>query len=467
MVFASGIFLFMFLPVAIVGYWLLRKQKIWIKNLFLLIMSMGFYLECGIKEFILLMLSVVVNYVAARLIVMCKDKKIRKIIFICSITYNVGMLFVFKYLVFVTTQMSHFIQQPQFIRSIALPLGISFYTFQAMSYVIDVYRDPKLIETNILNVALYISFFPQLVAGPIVRWETIKDDIKNRNYDYRGVFRFVIGLGKKVLIANQMAVLADKAFDLLAQNELTAQFAWIGAVGYMLQIYFDFSGYSDMAIGLGAVFGFRFPENFNYPYMSGSVTEFWRRWHISLSSWFRDYVYIPLGGNRCSKSRMYFNLFIVWVLTGVWHGANYTFWLWGLLYFLFLVLEKTTGIFRNSKAVAGVGHIYTLMVVLLLWILFRADSVSDAARYIKIMFTGGATSVYAIGVTKLYIKNYIGYIAIAIIGCFPWMKILGEKVLVNKKIRNIIIQVFMIIVFILACCATIDSNYNPFIYFNF
>ena len=284
-----------------------------------------------------------------------------------------------------------------------------------------------------------------------------------------GLTRFTIGLSKKVLIANQMAVLADKAFELLGQNELSVGFAWIGAVGYMLQIYFDFSGYSDMAIGLGAIFGFKFPENFNYPYISESITEFWRRWHISLSSWFRDYVYIPLGGNRCSRPRMFFNLFVVWMLTGIWHGANYTFWLWGFCYFIFLIIEKQLNLYDRKKNIIIVilRHAYTLLVVLLLWVLFRADNISDAVNYIGIMFTGGASSSYALGVTKLYIKNYIGYIIIAIVGCMPWLKVLNNKMLFNEKAKSVITQVGVVILFILACCVTVDSNYNPFIYFNF
>lgn len=471
MVFASGIFLFMFLPVTLIGYWLLRNKSVQTRNLFLLIMSIGFYLESGWKELILLLMSVIVNYIMAFLIAKYNETKLKKVFFIITLIYNIGMLFVFKYLIFVSSQIGQLIPQVKLSMSIALPLGISFYTFQAMSYVIDVYREADMVEHNILNVALYISFFPQLVAGPIVRWDSIRDNLRNpqkggMNY---GLTRFTIGLSKKVLIANQMAVLADKAFELLGQNELSVGFAWIGAVGYMLQIYFDFSGYSDMAIGLGAIFGFKFPENFNYPYISESITEFWRRWHISLSSWFRDYVYIPLGGNRCSRPRMFFNLFVVWMLTGIWHGANYTFWLWGFCYFIFLIIEKQLNLYDRKKNIIIVilRHAYTLLVVLLLWVLFRADNISDAVNYIGIMFTGGASSSYALGVTKLYIKNYIGYIIIAIVGCMPWLKVLNNKMSFNEKAKSVITQVGVVILFILACCVTVDSNYNPFIYFNF
>lgn len=349
MVFASGIFLFIFLPVTFIGNWLLRNKSTWIKNSFLLLMSMFFYLESGILQFCLLLLSIVINYSFARLMSNVHQKnnmKIKKIIFILAVIYNVSVLFIFKYLKFLLGEVGGLFGWgvPEIISRITLPLGISFYTFQALSYVIDVYRDNNLVEKKLVNVALYISFFPQLVAGPIVRWDQIRNDLNKHDRIgtwNEGFRRFSIGLGKKVIIANHMALFADKAFMLLDEQNLTTGFAWIGAIAYTLQIYFDFSGYSDMAIGLGAMFGFEFPENFNYPYISKSITEFWRRWHISLSSWFRDYVYIPLGGNRCKKTRMIFNLFVVWLLTGIWHGANYTFWLWGILYYLFLVMEKT------------------------------------------------------------------------------------------------------------------------------
>lgn len=336
-------------------------------------------------------------------------------------------------------------------------------------------------EKKLVNVALYISFFPQLVAGPIVRWDQIRKDL-NKNIRLGkwnvGFRRFAIGLGKKVILANHMALFADKAFSLLDENNLTTGFAWLGAIAYTFQIYFDFSGYSDMAIGLGAMFGFDFPENFNYPYISKNITEFWRRWHISLSSWFRDYVYIPLGGNRCNKARMFFNLFTVWLLTGVWHGANYTFWLWGILYFLFLMIEK---LLQNREGMSKkenrymqkfcgiLKHIYTMLIVILLWVIFRADSLMQAWEYISCMFGKTSDSVYAIGVTKLYFRNFIGYGMIAIVGCTPWMiKIKQQmKKAIDEKHQNRLDDIWTILIFVLACCIAVDSNYNPFIYFNF
>lgn len=282
--------------------------------------------------------------------------------------------------------------------------------------------------------------------------------------------RFVIGLGKKVIIANQMAIFADKAFTLQTNGNLTTGFAWIGAVAYMLQIYYDFSGYSDMAIGLGRIFGFRIPENFNYPYISSNITDFWRRWHISLSSWFRDYVYIPMGGNRCSKGRMLFNLFVVWGLTGIWHGANYTFWLWGLCYFVLLMAEKLVGSklpdFPLKKCI---GHLYTMLSVTILWVVFKAHSVSTAIGYISIMFgRTSADSAYAIGVTKLYFNNVIGFGIIAIIGCAPWKNVIEElKCRVSMRFFGIMRTVWILAIFVIACSMALDGDYNPFVYFNF
>ena len=480
MVFASGIFLFIFLPVTIAGNWILRNQKTWLKNAFLLIMSAAFYLECGVEQFLLLIASIVVNYSFALLINAAHTKKqlkIKKGFLIINIIYNIGALFAFKYLSFVLGEISFlFGDKLTNSFSVALPLGISFYTFQALSYVVDVYRDNSKVEKNIINVSLYIMFFPQLVAGPIVRWDSIRTELtmkKRRGYWNEGIERFTIGLAKKVIIANQMAVFADKAFTLLDEGNLTIGFAWLGAIAYTLQIYYDFSGYSDMAIGLGKMFGFNFPDNFNYPYISKSITEFWRRWHISLSSWFRDYVYIPLGGNRCSKGRMFFNLFVVWMLTGIWHGANYTFWLWGVLYFVFLMLEKafinTSNKDESNVIISILKHFYTMVVVVVLWVVFRSDSIGQAVNYIIHMVRNMevADTSFATGVTELYFRNFIGYGTLAIIGCTPWYTRLKEYINKQTNKASAICQIWIVLVFVLACCVTIDSDYNPFIYFNF
>lgn len=475
MVFSSGLFLFIFLPLVLGGYWLLRKRDNKIKNLFLLMMSFFFYLKTGIYPFLLLVFSIIMNYIFA--IKMVHNKEWKKAIFILAIGFNVGILFVFKYFGFIYGELANvFASSQDTFFKIILPLGISFYTFQAISYLCDVYRDESLLESSLLNVATYISFFPQLVAGPIVRWDKIRDNINgHRECDLDGgLKRFAIGLGKKVIIANQMAIFADKAFALCETNELSMGMAWLGAIAYTLQIYFDFSGYSDMAIGLGRIFGFTFPENFNYPYISKSITEFWRRWHMSLSSWFKDYVYIPLGGNRYGNIRKTFNLLVVWSLTGIWHGANYTFWLWGFLYFCFLIIEKNVNInifehqyITHVKNV--MSHMYTLLVVILLWVIFRADTVTQAMSYIRCMFIPLESSLYADAYFNMYFKNFLGYGIVAIIGATPWTsavkKFLSENVsaIFEKRLSD----AYILGIFILACCVTVDSNYNPFIYFNF
>ena len=344
MLFSSSVFLFLFLPLVLIIYYLALRRWRQGQNVFLLLASLGFY-AWGEPWFVLVMIaSILANYGFGLWVDACKraGRSCRAPI-VAAVTANLGILFVFKYLTFtlgiLNSLGAHFV-----IPGIELPIGISFFTFQALSYVLDVHRGRGQVQKSPLKVGLYISFFPQLIAGPIVKYETVADQIDNRQESWAdfsaGCARFIAGLGKKVLIANQVAVVADRAFN-LGNGELSASFAWLGAICYTLQIYYDFSGYSDMAIGLGKMFGFHFLENFNYPYISKSITEFWRRWHISLSACFRDYVYFPLGGSRVSSKWKHIrNLFVVWLLTGVWHGANWTFIVWGLLYFVLLVLEK-------------------------------------------------------------------------------------------------------------------------------
>jgi alginate O-acetyltransferase complex protein AlgI len=350
------------------------------------------------------------------------------------------------------------------VPDIALPIGISFFMFQALSYVIDVYREKGEVQKNILNVALYISFFPQLIAGPIVRYETIADQIKNRKETLDdfidGVCRFIIGLGKKVLIANTLALVADSAF---AQPNISVAFAWVGALAYTFQIFYDFAGYSDMALGLGKMFGFHFLENFNYPYISKSISEFWRRWHISLGSWFRDYVYFPLGGSRVdSKARLVFNLFAVRFLTGVWHGANWTFILWGLMYFVLIALEKLTGFDKKLKFF---GHIYTLFFVIIGWVLFRASDITHAIEYLRAMFGLAGNALYN-GISVFELTDNKFFFIAGLLFSFPiapWLK----KKLGNSIISNIIYPILMTAVFIISVSYIVKGSYNPFIYFNF
>jgi alginate O-acetyltransferase complex protein AlgI len=323
------------------------------RNIVLLLASLFFY-GWGEPVFVFLMiLSIIVNWAFGLMVdgMAKKGNKLgMKLGMILSVVYNLGLMFVFKYLTFVTKNISFLLHNDSIVVNIALPIGISFFTFQLMSYVFDVYYGTAKVQKNLLYVGLYVSMFPQLIAGPIVRYETVADEIVNRVENRKdfaeGFGRFVVGLGKKILISNYVGKIADIAFA--TEGGMSVAMAWLGAIAYTLQIYFDFSGYSDMAIGLGRMFGFHFLENFNFPYVSKSITEFWRRWHITLSTWFRDYVYIPLGGNRVSKGRHIWNIFVVWFLTGVWHGANWTFICWGLLYFVLLMFEKLTGFHKKN-----------------------------------------------------------------------------------------------------------------------
>ena len=392
MLFSTSIFIFAFLPCVLLGYYgLFRKSRKW-QNIFLTVASLFFY-AWGEPWFVLVMVgSILCNWAFALLLDTRREKA--RLIIALSLLVNLGIIFIFKYLTFTLENINGIIGGGIKIPIINLPIGISFFTFQAMSYVFDVNRGHGKAQRNPLDVALYISLFPQLIAGPIVRYETIAEQIHNRREtldDFSaGVCRFIVGLAKKVLLANTLAVVADAAF---AADARSASFAWLGLLAYTFQIYYDFSGYSDMAIGLGRMFGFKFLENFDYPYISRSITEFWRRWHISLGTWFRDYLYFPLGGSRVkSKRRLVFNLFVVWLLTGIWHGANWTFILWGLMYFVLIALEKLTGldkILTKNRVLSALGHCYTLFFVMMGWALFRAPSVSEASQYITHLFMGG------------------------------------------------------------------------------
>ena len=332
-----------------------------------------------------------------------------------------------------------------------------------MSYVIDVYKKKVEVQRNLFNLGLYISLFPQLIAGPIVRYETIAKEIENRNENYddfaEGTVRFIQGLAKKVIIANQVALIADAAFE-TPINELSTAFAWLGAMAYTLQIYFDFSGYSDMAIGLGRMFGFHFLENFNYPYMANSITDFWRRWHISLSSWFRDYVYFPLGGSRVdSKARHIFNLFVVWLLTGIWHGANWTFIAWGLFFFVLLVIEKQTGLDKKN---AWWGHIYTMFFVIIAWVLFRATNISSASSYLSIMFCYISNPKFNI---RSFSKLSLLAFGLGILFSFSFNKVFDKYK--ETKTYSFIQCASITLLFYISILLIIRGGYNPFIYFNF
>ena len=472
MLFSSTTFLYLFLPIVLFFNFIVFKKSRLLQNIFLLFASLFFY-AWGEPKFVLVMIaSIVVNWFFGLIISKKRDvKTISKLIIAFDVAFNLSLLFVFKYLTFVGNVFNDITGINLTIPSIALPIGISFFTFQAMSYVIDVYRQKGEVQTNILYVGLYISFFPQLIAGPIVRYETIADEIKNRKETvddfFNGFARFVVGLSKKVLLANSFAILADQAFDSAKNGDsISVMFSWLGAIAYTLQIFFDFSGYSDMAIGLGRMFGFHFLENFDYPYISTSITEFWRRWHMSLGTWFRDYLYIPLGGSHCGKARNIFNLFVVWALTGIWHGANFTFLAWGLMYFVLLVIEKLTGIHnKNGKVINAFKWFYTILFVVLGWVLFRANSISDAIVYLKSMF-GLNGNVFSDGMFTGWFTQNLILLVIGIVLCTPIFKVLSEKTK-NSNVVGFVKSGALIGLFVLSVASLVSSSYNPFIYFNF
>ena len=461
MVFSTPIFLFIFLPIVLVLNYIIPKKYIAAKNTALLIASLLFYAWGEPKNVLLMLLSIAVNYACGLLLgKFDSDEKKRKIVLWVSVAFNLGLLFFFKYFNFVTGG-----RFPE----IALPIGISFFTFQIMSYTIDVYRRSVEPQKSLLKLALYISLFPQLIAGPIVRYIDVEKQLTYRECTAektaRGMIRFSMGLAKKVIVSNTVAAICDGIFA--STNTVPAFTAWVGVICYALQIYFDFSGYSDMAIGMGHMLGFDFLENFNYPYVSCSVQEFWRRWHISLSSWFRDYLYIPLGGNRRGKVRTYINLVIVFACTGLWHGASFSFIVWGLWHGLFLVIERLGFKKVLDKLPKFVGWIYTMLVVLVGWVFFRADTLSAAMKYLGEMFsfTGGLSN----GMAQFDNLSFIITVS-AIVLCTPvyqFFKGKLEKSENGKKAAFVIGAVLATGLFILSVIFLTGSGYNPFIYFRF
>lgn len=464
MVFSSTVFLFLFLPFTLLIYY----NPVWkgrqFRNYFLLLASLLFY-AYGEPLFVFLMiLAIGAGWFIGMQIGRSEAGQQKKRWLVLGCTGLIAMLFVFKYLTFCSQQLGVLLQKDMSSINIALPIGISFFTFQLLSYLFDIYYGKAEPQKNIFNTGLYIALFPQLIAGPIVRYDWIEKQIMERQESLEdvaeGMLRFIYGLGKKVLIADYMAQVADNIFG--AGVAMSVGTAWLGAVAYTLQIYFDFSGYSDMAIGLGRMFGFRFPENFNYPYIAGSVTDFWRRWHISLSSWFRDYVYIPLGGNRCSKRRWLWNLFVVWALTGIWHGANWTFLCWGLWYFLLLIFEKQTGF---AEKIGRFSHVYALLAVIFGWVIFRSDSIGQAIWYMGMMLGIGSAGIVDNNFSYYLTGSWMVF-AYAMLLSAPIVPFVLEKVYRFSWGRNAE-ALFGVAVFLLAVLKCISSSYNPFIYFNF
>ena len=518
MVFSSTFFLFLFLPLTLVGYYLIRRE---LRNAFLLLMSLIFY-GIGEPSFVFVMMaSILVNYLLGLAIGASQNAVVplRRFLLVLAVGANLSLLFYYKYFDFAVGILNRLFGVSIPLRHIALPIGISFFTFQGMSYVLDVYLKKTSAQKNPIHVALYIALFPQLIAGPIVRYTEISREIKDRKETMEdfasGVTRFSFGLAKKAVLANTFALLADQTFA-TAPEELGAGLAWLGALAYTLQIYFDFSGYSDMAIGLGRMFGFHFQENFRYPYTATSVREFWRRWHISLSSWFRDYVYIPLGGSR--KGNVYLHLLLVFFLTGLWHGADWKFVLWGMWHGCFLILERWKNFGQqqwgrkksvlqgyerdsvlqqhqseNNAATQGQpdlkqkkwdwlrsfgGWVYTMLIVVFGWVLFRAEDLSYALRYIGAMFGRGSD------LAQSFVYTLQDYGVIFLVGIFcvapilPFLQNFLEKHMVSddtKSFKGIfsmqmfpIIQILVcVIVLLLGIAYTVAGTYNPFIYFNF
>lgn len=475
MLFSSIVFVLYFLPIVLVLYYLFSFSRL-LQNILLFVASIIFYSWGEPKFAILMCVSILLNTLFGYLVDKFRHKeKISKVILVLTVLCNLGILFVFKYLPFTIRNVNALLGTDLTSHNLALPLGISFYTFQAISYVVDVYREDAKIEKNPFYVGLYIAFFPQLIAGPIVRYNTIAEQIRNRKSSVEkfsiGCCRFLVGFEKKILLANTFALVADKVFELTYSQSIPASLSWLGAIAYTLQIYFDFSAYSDMAIGLAAMFGFRLEENFNYPYISKSVSEFWRRWHISLSTFFREYVYFPLGGSRTeNQDKMVRNTFIVWLLTGIWHGAEWTFVLWGLCNFVFIMGERLFK-FEQSRIPDFLKHVYALCVITIGWVLFRAENLTQAFIYLKNMFClsgNGITSNLAL----VYVKEYLPFWVAGIIFSTPIAKRIN-KLNADKKmpiIGNVITVIYPVVIlglFFVCMTYLVIGSYNPFIYFNF
>ena len=458
MVFSSLIFLFFFLPAVLFCYYIVPTRFIRARNMVLLLFSLFFYFYGEPKLIIMLVLSILMNY----LLGLSMRSRYRKSLLIFCITANLTLLGVFKYLNFFIRTADGLLGLNIQLTSIVMPIGISFYTFQALSYVIDVYRREVPPQHDPFSLALYVSMFPQLIAGPIVRYHDVNEQLAVRSHSVAqfsdGISRFVFGLSKKVLLSNVFAQIADGIFA-YQPAELSTAAAWLGAIGYTLQIYFDFSGYSDMAIGLGKMFGFTFLENFNYPYISRSVTEFWRRWHISLSTWFRDYVYIPLGGNRCSPARHICNLLVVWTLTGFWHGANWTFMAWGLYFGILLILEKKFLSRLIERLPMILRHVYALFFIIIGWVFFRSDSMNLAMQYIGRMFS---SNVPVNGFVTEYLIRFWPYLLFGVVLSAPVF-----QRLTNTRAWRVLEIPILGILGLLCVMSLLASSYNPFIYFRF
>lgn len=457
MVFSSLVFLFRFLPLALIAYYLTPR---FMKNGVLFIISMIFYAWGEPRYMLIMLFSIVVDFTVSNLLERRDKVWQRRLILSVSLLANLGLLMTFKYLDFFIANLNLIPHLHLDYFSLTLPLGISFYTFQTMSYTLDVYRGKVAAEKNIINFACYVSLFPQLIAGPIVKYVDIKKELIQRKMDLgqisTGIRYFIMGMASKVLLANTLGLLWED-LALLGIDNISSPAAWLGLLAYGFQIYFDFSGYSLMAIGLGHMLGFHFPQNFNFPYMATSITDFWRRWHMTLGAWFREYVYIPLGGNRKGRRRQYVNILLVWFLTGFWHGANYNFIFWGLYFAGFLILEKRWWLGWLDKH-PRLSHVYALLVVFLGWLIFAVPDLGQMGLYFTKLFS------FDLGTDAVYIlKNYGITFLLAGLFSTPWIKTLYQK----HAQRTGLVALFLLFLFLLSTAYLVDSSFNPFLYFRF
>ena len=467
MVFSTPVFLFYFLVLTLLVYYLVPRK---LRNLVILCASLFFY-YWGEQQYVAIMfLSTAIDFTHGLLVERCKKKdndKGARMAVASSIFFNLALLFFFKYWDFIASSLQAVGLTFMPVLNIHLPIGISFYTFQTMSYTIDVYRGDTRAQRNIINFGTFVTLFPQLIAGPIIKYKDLGDQINERtcNADKfaSGVQIFMVGLGKKLLIANNVGMLWD-SYKAMALSDLTVAGSWLGVLAFTFQIYFDFSGYSDMAVGLGRMLGFEFLPNFNYPYISKSITEFWRRWHISLSTWFREYLYIPLGGNRCSRPRWMFNLLVVWAATGIWHGASWNYLLWGLYFFLLLMAEKFFLLKALDRAPALVGHIYTMFFVLVSWAIFAIEDFSHLTGYLKVMFGLGGVPLMDAHL-GYYLTSYLPILAVAALASTP----LGVTVYrrLPQWAGRCLCTVLVLAGLVVCTAYLVDGTYNPFLYFRF
>ncbi|MGN8876398.1 MBOAT family O-acyltransferase [Pseudoflavonifractor sp. HCP28S3_F10] len=467
MVFSSLYFLFLYLPIVLLIYYIAPLR---LRNAVLLVFNLIFY-GWGEPKYILIMFaSIAIDYTHGMLVTRCKERgndKGARLAVASSVVFNLALLFFFKYWDFIARSLAAVGLGFLPVLNIRLPIGISFYTFQTMSYTIDVYRGDARCQKNIITFGTFVTLFPQLIAGPIIKYKDLDDQLEHRAHSPEqfasGVQVFVVGLAKKVLLANNLGMLWD-AYKAMPAGQLTTAGAWLGILAFSLQLYFDFSGYSDMAIGLGRMLGFEFSPNFNYPYISRSITEFWRRWHISLGTWFREYLYIPLGGNRVSRGRLLFNLLVVWAATGIWHGASWNFLLWGLYFAVLLILEKFFLLQFLERLPAAVRHVYTLFLVAVSWAIFAIEDFGHMGAYLAAMF-GMAEGGLADGAFRYYLRSYLPTLAVSCAAAVP----LGARLWCRLSVRRkqLLLPVLLMAGLLLSTAYLVDATYNPFLYFRF